>query len=49
MLSASISLMYLDDIKFYAGTDDHLRNLLQIVFNHEIWIKFGLDTCRIEE
>lgn len=41
-------LMYLDDIKFYAGTDDQGRSLLGTVdmFSHDSWMDFGLGKCR---
>lgn len=43
-------LMYLDDIKLYAGTDNHLRSLLRIIdmFSRDIRMEFGLDKCRIQ-
>lgn len=41
-------LLYMDDIKAYAGTSKHLEYLLKIIesFSTEIKMEFGIDKCR---
>lgn len=42
-------LVYMDDLKLYASTKNHLDELISIVsqFSADIKMKFGLDKCRI--
>lgn len=41
-------LLYVDDLKLYASTDNSLRNLLKVVerFSGDIGMQFGMDKCR---
>lgn len=42
-------LWYMDDLKLFATTKQHLKNLLECVgkFSNDIHMKFGLDKCRV--
>lgn len=42
-------LLYMDDIKLYASSDEELRNMLRLTgeFSKDIHMVFGVDKCRI--
>lgn len=42
-------LLYMDDIKLYSSTEQHLKQLLDITenFSRDIGMSFGLDKCRV--
>lgn len=43
-------LMYMDDIKIYSSTPEHLKQLLKITetFSRDIQMGFGLEKCRVQ-
>jgi hypothetical protein len=43
-------LLYMDDIKLYAGTEAHMKGMIQLLetFSRDTQMKFGLNKCKTQ-